>query len=73
MFLVHQGGKDILFFVNNNLQVFNKIDSQFCMKQVLKAENSLSTAGFEPVSSDCELEGVGTTAASYATLIVLET
>ena len=43
------------------------------MEQVLKPENILSTAGFEPVSSDCELEGVGTTAASYATLIVLET
>ena len=30
------------------------------MEQVLKPENILSTAGFEPVSSDSESEGVGT-------------
>ena len=49
-------GEDILFSMINYHQGSNMMDYQFCMKQLLKPENSFLTIGFEPMPSDCEQE-----------------
>ena len=45
-----------IFSMINYHEASNKIESQFCMEQLLKPVISLRTTGFEPVPADCEQE-----------------